>query len=331
MLIGSSDELTLLLTCLDRSSGESEEQRLQRQAESELLHGSVDAATSSGSEPRLVIGQTSSEDSKKRAPLLSRMVRNANESEDDKFRRDLSSQADDMDFKSSAYRAVPVEQFGLAALRGMGWDGDAPQRQGPQEPMVAREQRLGLGATAAPSKALLQGRGGGAGPRAAAATGRGRSVCDISGVSNILQPTVASTGRPQRPTDCGCGAWQRRREPPPLLRLRRRPHRRRGCRTAAWRGSGPPGRRRWLCGCCRSEACRDWTRSGLPAAASSQPRLSLMVCRVYRIKDLRAVIWRGEIGFSAGPIRHDCRRGGRCRSHSGEGPQCRRCGSRRAR
>lgn len=172
------DEFTLLLTVLICSSFETEEQRLQKQAELELLHGSVGSnheATSSSSEPRLVIGQNISEaasDSKKRAPLLSRMVRNANESEEDKFRRDLSSQADDMDFKSSAYRAVPVEQFGLAALRGMGWDGDAPQRQGPQEPMVAREQRLGLGATAAPSKALLQGKVGGAAPRAAAHKGR---------------------------------------------------------------------------------------------------------------------------------------------------------------
>ena len=158
---------------LNSSSADTEEQRLQRQAELELLQGSVAGpgqTGSSGAEPHLVIAQTSeaSADAKKRAPLLSRMVRNANESEEDKFRRDLSSQADDMDFKSSAYRAVPVEQFGLAALRGMGWSGDAPQQQGPQEPMVAREQRLGLGATAAPSKALRQGKGGGTGAAKAA-------------------------------------------------------------------------------------------------------------------------------------------------------------------
>lgn len=87
-------------------------------------------------------------------PLLSRMVRNSNESEHDKFRRELESQASDVDFKSATYSAVPVEQFGAAALRGMGWSGDTPT-QVPQERMVAREQRLGLGATAAPSKALL--------------------------------------------------------------------------------------------------------------------------------------------------------------------------------
>ncbi|KDO27972.1 hypothetical protein SPRG_07249 [Saprolegnia parasitica CBS 223.65] len=69
--------------------------------------------------------------------------------ENDKFKHDISMRPDDMDIHSDAYEAVPIEEFGAALLRGMGWSGkDRVQPTGSKVQM--RHQRLGLGATPKP-------------------------------------------------------------------------------------------------------------------------------------------------------------------------------------
>ena len=91
---------------------------------------------------------------KKKAPLL--MLNVAPEllsikDENDRFKYDVSSRAEDLNVKSDIYESIPVTQFGAALLRGMGWQGpDKAEARKKEEKLVAREQRLGLGAQAKP-------------------------------------------------------------------------------------------------------------------------------------------------------------------------------------
>jgi G patch domain/KOW motif-containing protein len=89
---------------------------------------------------------------RKRAPILTSNVVNGIKNEDDRFKHDLSGSADDMNFRSEIYDAIPVNQFGAALLRGMGWTGDDPKAVTAKdtEKLVPRENRLGLGAMAKP-------------------------------------------------------------------------------------------------------------------------------------------------------------------------------------
>jgi hypothetical protein len=87
------------------------------------------------------------------APLLSRNKIPGMDTivgETDKFRHDLSMRPDEVDINSDAYEAVPIEEFGAALLRGMGWSGK--ERVKPTGAKVSmRHQRLGLGATPKPT------------------------------------------------------------------------------------------------------------------------------------------------------------------------------------
>ena len=66
--------------------------------------------------------------------------------DDELFRRDLSSRADDVDPTSSTYANISIGDFGGALLRGMGWKGgDTSAKK--EEEIKARPHRLGLGAT----------------------------------------------------------------------------------------------------------------------------------------------------------------------------------------
>ncbi len=91
---------------------------------------------------------------KKKAPLL--MLNVAPEllsitNDTDRFKYDVSSRAADLNVRSEIYDAIPVSQFGAALLRGMGWAGpDKDEEKKKDEKLVAREQRLGLGAQARP-------------------------------------------------------------------------------------------------------------------------------------------------------------------------------------
>ena len=72
----------------------------------------------------------------------------------ERFKVDLSLRADDVSFKSSSYKSVPIEEFGAALLRGMGWEGptedDEARMKRLSEPLFKRETNLGLGARAKP-------------------------------------------------------------------------------------------------------------------------------------------------------------------------------------
>ena len=66
--------------------------------------------------------------------------------DDELFRRDLSSRAEDVDPTSNTYANISIGDFGGALLRGMGWKGGDTNKKEKDE-MKARPHRLGLGAT----------------------------------------------------------------------------------------------------------------------------------------------------------------------------------------
>ena len=88
--------------------------------------------------------------------------------EDQRFKADVLMRPDDMNVRSDAYISVPVEDFGAAMLRGMGWsDPTANEKSADSgtkglvgfENQVPRENRLGLGAMARPPDAKDKRRG----------------------------------------------------------------------------------------------------------------------------------------------------------------------------
>jgi G patch domain/KOW motif-containing protein len=72
--------------------------------------------------------------------------------DDERFKVDISLRAENLDVNSSAYQAIPIEQFGAAMLRGMGWSGPSPEeaKDDKKYQVVPRENRLGLGALPKP-------------------------------------------------------------------------------------------------------------------------------------------------------------------------------------
>ncbi|RHY08386.1 hypothetical protein DYB28_001276 [Aphanomyces astaci] len=96
--------------------------------------------------------ENTSDINKKDAPMLTRnripgMDKIVGET--NKFKHDLSMRPDELDIHSDAFDAVPIEEFGAALLRGMGWTGkDRVEPTGSKVQM--RHYRLGLGATPKP-------------------------------------------------------------------------------------------------------------------------------------------------------------------------------------
>jgi len=76
------------------------------------------------------------------------------EDENERFKVDMSLRADDVNIKSNVYKTVPIEEFGAAMLRGMGWTGPSQNDEDISkklaEPLFARDIHLGLGAKAKP-------------------------------------------------------------------------------------------------------------------------------------------------------------------------------------
>lgn len=71
--------------------------------------------------------------------------------ETEKFRRDMSMRAEDVEASSDVYDRVPIEEFGAAALRGMGWTGPTKEDEARfAESATPRHHRLGLGALPKP-------------------------------------------------------------------------------------------------------------------------------------------------------------------------------------
>lgn len=117
------------------------------------LHGSAGGDDSGGD--RLVIAQQN--EVKGKVPLLlasqdPQLVGIADETE--RFKFDISSRADDVDFRSDIYRNIPIEKFGEAMLRGMGWDGVSKEEKETADKLykqvTPRDDRLGLGAMPRP-------------------------------------------------------------------------------------------------------------------------------------------------------------------------------------
>ena len=133
---------------------------LSRRAEAELLRELHNKPTSSDGNFIIdVSSSTSSSSNKKRGPLLLANIAEEvlqAQGDDDKFKADLSLRPDDLRVTSTAYKEVPVECFGAALLRGMGWQGPTDEELAMErievksETIVPRERRLGLGATAKP-------------------------------------------------------------------------------------------------------------------------------------------------------------------------------------
>ena len=115
---------------------------LGRQQESSANILTIDVAASS-----------SSSQGKRRPLLLANIAEEVLQAQgdDDKFKADLSLRPEDLRVTSSAYKEVPVECFGAALLRGMGWQGLSDEelaherRTAITDPIVPRERRLGLG------------------------------------------------------------------------------------------------------------------------------------------------------------------------------------------
>lgn len=76
------------------------------------------------------------------------------QNEDERFKIDISLRPETVDVRSQTYKNVPVEQFGAALLRGMGWTGptadDEVYMKRLDPTSLARDGRLGLGALPPP-------------------------------------------------------------------------------------------------------------------------------------------------------------------------------------
>jgi hypothetical protein len=72
----------------------------------------------------------------------------------ERFKADIDMRPDDLHVRSDAYKSVPIDDFGAAMLRGMGWTGpseeDAEREKAGKERIVPRDARLGLGALCRP-------------------------------------------------------------------------------------------------------------------------------------------------------------------------------------
>lgn len=111
--------------------------------------------SSGDSGPKLIISQSGTS-ATKTAPLLLANVPPelaTCTNDDERFKIDMSLRADNIDVTSDIYQSVPIEEFGAALLRGMGWAGYTKEEEEALKNAafaMPREQRLGLGATPKP-------------------------------------------------------------------------------------------------------------------------------------------------------------------------------------
>jgi hypothetical protein len=72
-----------------------------------------------------------------------------------KYRHDVSLRPDALDVHSEVYQVIPVEEFGSALLRGMGWKGPSNDKDNDKKnkgfDIKPRHKLLGLGATVNPT------------------------------------------------------------------------------------------------------------------------------------------------------------------------------------
>jgi len=70
--------------------------------------------------------------------------------ESERFKVDLSLRPNEMDVRSDSYQHIPIEEFGAAMLRGMGWAGPTEEDKLKKFDIQPRDYRLGLGALPKP-------------------------------------------------------------------------------------------------------------------------------------------------------------------------------------
>jgi len=83
------------------------------------------------------------EDQKRKGPDLIIPTASANQSEESVYRAAVAAAPDTSTLED--YERVPIEEFGAALLRGMGWDGKEKGKSGRKE-VKRRQNLLGLGA-----------------------------------------------------------------------------------------------------------------------------------------------------------------------------------------
>ncbi|RYH28571.1 hypothetical protein EON65_11660, partial [archaeon] len=120
---------------------------LDQQAEQELIAGDDNIKKSN-----LVIHSNTTPDIKEegtvqRSLLQSLIERQREIKQHGDSKLHLEAHADDLDFRSEVFEAIPVEEFGAALLRGMGWTGEKSEAE---KKLEQRQRRLGLGAAPLP-------------------------------------------------------------------------------------------------------------------------------------------------------------------------------------
>jgi hypothetical protein len=138
--------------------GFSKPESVDQRAVNEIINDLKNKSSNSETSSTLVIESIpSTEPADRKRPLLLASIAaelKGLETDEERFQRDMLLRADDMDVRSNKYKAVPVEEFGAALMRGMGWTGPTSEDQArikkSEEPMMARESRLGLGAAPKP-------------------------------------------------------------------------------------------------------------------------------------------------------------------------------------
>ena len=134
---------------------------IDERAAQEVLKSLKPSNSSSGSSnSSLVINQTDNSNAiigKKQQPLLQANLPpellGIND-DTERFKVDVALRPEDIGVKSAAYKQIPIEDFGAAMLRGMGWSGltdqDEEISKKLMEPLFSRDVHLGLGAKAKP-------------------------------------------------------------------------------------------------------------------------------------------------------------------------------------
>ena len=159
-LIQNNHQQNNNVTTTSSTSLSSSDMTLENQAVQEILNSLKPTNANSSNSSSLVINQitdTTHEVGKKAQPLLqANLAPELKGVTDDteRFKIDMSLRPDEISVKSSAYKQIPVEDFGAAMLRGMGWSGyskeDEEVSKKLNEPLFSRDVHLGLGAKAKP-------------------------------------------------------------------------------------------------------------------------------------------------------------------------------------
>lgn len=142
-----------------------------REAAEALLNEATGGDDVEDSGPKRVIAPSTTQnlkkDSGKKTSQLLEIVMNTRKmvgvdadgrvlNENERFKRDLEMRPENQDVEGEQFSEMPIEDFGAALMRGMGWKGKGSsiglREQGPTLPVQAsvRPGRLGLGAVAKP-------------------------------------------------------------------------------------------------------------------------------------------------------------------------------------